>query len=207
MAYPNERQVEYWTSRAIEDYFDNECYSVIVLPNTPLVEQHIPFDHLFTGQGVKVFGLQYKRLYANPDRWRLKQAQHAQMKKYDWIYYALSQVRHIRQHRNALHMLQLTDASFTWSSNLKPEHLGTSRGGIPYARWGGFVQLLFDCSRGWPLQSKEEVRTALGVASDLAEALIDLYFLAPAERLLVRVSPLVADVVGDGLEEYDLGTE
>jgi hypothetical protein len=207
MTYPHERQVEYWTSRAIEEYFDNERYSVIALPNTPRVEHLIPFDHLFAGQRVKVFGLQYKRLHPDPDHWRLEKDQHGQMKNYDWIYYALSQVRHIHQHRNALHMLQLTDASFAWRARLRPEHLGTGRGRISYARWGGFVQLLLGCSYGWQLRSKEEANAALGVASDLAEALIDLYFLAPAERLVARVSPFVADVGGIDGEDFDLGID
>jgi len=34
MPYPNERQIEYWTSRAIEDYFDNERYNAVIVPNS-----------------------------------------------------------------------------------------------------------------------------------------------------------------------------
>lgn len=68
MPYPHERQIEYWTSRAIEDYFDNEGYSILVLPNSPRIEKILPYDHLFAGKGVKIFGLQYKRLYnGTPD--------------------------------------------------------------------------------------------------------------------------------------------
>jgi len=207
MTYPNERQVEYWTSRAIEEYFVNEGYSVIVLANTPHVEQHLPFDHLFAGQGVKVFGLQYKRLYASPDRWRLKQAQHQRMRSHRWIFYALSELRHIRQCRNALHWLQLASASFAYRAALRPEHLGNSGGGIPYARWGGFVRQLLACSFGWQIGSAGEVTTVLGIARDLADALVDVYFLAPRQSLVVRVSPLVADVGGEAREEYDLGME
>jgi len=76
MPYPNERQIEYWTSRAIEDYFDNEHYNVVVVPNSQHVEHWVPFDHLFVSRGVKAFGLQYKRLYPNPDHWRLNDWQH-----------------------------------------------------------------------------------------------------------------------------------
>ena len=203
MPYPNERQIEYWTSRAIEDYFDNEHYNVVVVPNSQHVEHWVPFDHLFVSRGVKAFGLQYKRLYPNPDHWRLSDWQHRQMQLYDWIYYALSGVKSIREHRNALHLLQLTKPDFPYRPRLHPGELGSNLRQIRYARWGGFVQGLFGCTFGWQLQSPEEVRKALGIARDLAETLIDLYFVALDARVVIRVSPFVADVGGD--EQFDLG--
>jgi hypothetical protein len=68
--YPHERQVEYWISRGIEEYFSNEGYDVVVIPNSPRVEKLVPYDHLFAGRGIKIFGLQYKRLYpGSEDFW------------------------------------------------------------------------------------------------------------------------------------------
>lgn len=202
MTYPNERQIEYWTSRAIEEYFENEGYNVMAVPNSQRVEHLVPFDHLFVGRGIKVFGLQYKRLYPNPDHWRLEEWQHRRMQQYGWIYYALSGVRCVREHRNALHLLQLTRPDFQFRSTLRPGDLGIGR--IGYARWGGFVRDLFRCRLGWRLQSREEVRETLGIARDLAEALIDLYFVALDARVVIRSSPFIADVGGD--EPFGLST-
>lgn len=204
MTYPNERQIEYWTSRAIEEYFENEGYNVVAVPNSQRVEHLVPFDHLFVGRRVKVFGLQYKRLYPNPDHWRLEEWQHRQMQRYDWIYYALSGVRSVRQHRNALHLLQLTRSDFPYRSQLRPDDLGSNPGQIGYARWGGFVQGLFGCIFGWQLQSPKEALAVLGIARDLAEALIDLYFVALDARVVIRSSPFIADVGGD--EPFGLST-
>jgi len=125
------------------------------------------------------------------------------MQLYDWIYYALSGVKSIREHRNALHLLQLTKPDFPYRPRLHPGELGSNLGQIRYARWGGFVQGLFGCTFGWQLQSPEEVRKALGIARDLAETLIDLYFVALDARVVIRVSPFVADIGGD--EQFDLG--
>lgn len=206
MRYPNERQIEYWTSRAIEDYFENEGYSVVVLPNSQRIEHWIPFDHLFAiSEMVKVFGLQYKRLYPYPeDHWRLDQWQHTRMQNYTWIYYALSGVRSIREHRNALHLLQLTGSCFQYCSSLHPKDLGHDK--IPYFRWGGFVQGLYGCQVGWRLQSHEEIREALGIARELSDLLIDLYVVGIQRRgkWLIRTSPFVADVgEADGFDFGD----
>ena len=96
MSYRHERQIEYWTSRAIEEYFANQGYSVVVIPNSHRAENLIPFDHLFAGNQIKVFGLQYKRLYPQRDHWHLEEEQHRRLRGFSWIYYALSEVRSIR---------------------------------------------------------------------------------------------------------------
>jgi hypothetical protein len=205
VTYPNERQIEYWTSRAIEDYFDNEQYTVVVVPNSQRTEHQVPFDHLFVGPGVKVFGLQYERLYPQQDHWRLDAWQHRQMQRFVWIYYALSAIKHIQEHRNALHLLQLTESDFAFRPQLHPWDLGSQSEKIPYARWGGFVQMLFGCHFGWQPGRPEEVKEALEAARELADALIDLYFVAPRARVVVRVSPFVTDVGGE--EPFDLGLD
>jgi hypothetical protein len=88
--YPHERQIEYWVIHAIEDYFENQGYDVVVLPNTQNAENKIPYDHLFAGKGIKVFGFQYKRLQnGTNDYWSIDIAQFRQLSSYKWIYYAL----------------------------------------------------------------------------------------------------------------------
>ncbi len=99
MTYPHERQIEYWTSRSIERFFEAMGHDVLVLPNSQRAEKEIPFDHAFyMGDGdLKIFGLQYKRLMhkSNYDYWKIDSDQFNKISKYDWIYYALTEIRSI----------------------------------------------------------------------------------------------------------------
>jgi hypothetical protein len=62
--YIYERQVEYWTSRGIEDFFLDNGFDVLVYPLTQLTETDVPSDFLFRDQSTKkLFGLQFKSLY------------------------------------------------------------------------------------------------------------------------------------------------
>jgi hypothetical protein len=71
--YIYERQVEYWTSRDIEDFFLNDGFQVSVFPLTQLTEENVPSDFLFLDTGSsKIFGIQFKALYKNDeDFWNL----------------------------------------------------------------------------------------------------------------------------------------
>jgi hypothetical protein len=214
--YPHERQIEYWVSRAIEEYFDNEGYNVIVLPNSNRAEAKLPYDHLFAGQGIKVFGLQYKRLHeANEDYWSVDIAQFKQISKFNWIYYALPQITSIRQHRNALHLLTITKSSSLKSriasasaSNyrLLKSDLGIASGKVPYFRWGGFVQKLFSCTEGWRPSNADELSSMFQEAHDLLSTLIDLYIVSLTTKLAFRISPFVTDL--ENIEsDFDFGIE
>jgi hypothetical protein len=175
------------------------------MPNSQQTEHWIPFDHLIAGQGLKIFGLQYKRLYPNSDRWRLSAGQHQQMQHFDWIYYALSDLKHIDQHRNALHLLRLVESDFRHRSSLYPEDLGSGKDKIRYARWGGFVRGLFRCYFGWAPADPYEIRSSLAEVRELAEFLVDIYVVAPAAKTVVRISPFVADLGEE--EPFDFGLD
>ena len=209
MSYPHERQIEYWTSRAIEEYFENQGYTVVVIPNSQHLEKVIPFDHLFAGAGIKVFGLQYKRLYPQPDHWRLERHQHGTLLHFDWTYYALTEVRTISEHRNALHLVEIVRPARMPNSclpNLRLDSMGSGQGKFPYMRWGGFVQGLFACHAGRMVTSLAEIQDLLGSATDLADALVDIYLVTTGpKRVMVRSSPFVRSV---GEEEMlELGLE
>jgi hypothetical protein len=93
-AYLPERQVEYWTSRQIEDFLWDAGFQ----PKSTLTqttEWHIPADFVFLpGAPLKMFGIQYKVLYqGTPDYWNTPKRQADQIAKFDWIYYGLSDLR------------------------------------------------------------------------------------------------------------------
>ena|SRR6266699_5085543 len=104
--YVPERQTEYWTSRQIEEHYLNAGFEVLVFPLTQPSERYLPADFiLFDKHRAKLVGLQYKALYHNGvDHWRLTAHQHKDMREhFPWIYYSASELRSIRDHRNALH--------------------------------------------------------------------------------------------------------
>jgi hypothetical protein len=203
--YPHERQIEYWTSRAIEDFFGNEGYDVVVLPNSSRVEKVLPFDHLFAGRGIKVFGLQYKRLYKGSlrDYWKIDVDQYQQVQRFSWIFYGLSQVRSIRQRKNALHWLVLTRLNSLQDRvaaangsyyRLETVDLGIGGEKVPYYRWGGFVQGLFGCTVGWRPEAVDELRRELSEVREVLEAVVDFYFVPLEGGPAIRLTPFVTDI-------------
>jgi len=150
--YPHERQIEFWTSAAIERFFRYQGYFITVLPNTSLQEKDIPYDHLFAGKKIKVFALQYKRLHpGNPDFWEIDIDQLSKMSKYPWIFYALSDVRSVAESLNALHYLLISPSDSVQKAlngRKSKARLRTSDNSF-YYRWGGFVRELFSCNTGW----------------------------------------------------------
>jgi hypothetical protein len=71
--YVYERQVEYWTSRAMENFFLDAGFEVLVFPLTQLTERFVPSDFLYLDTATnKIFGFQYKALHRNGnDHWNL----------------------------------------------------------------------------------------------------------------------------------------
>ena len=214
--YPHERQIEYWVSRAIEDYFENEGYDIVILPNSTRAEKALPYDHLFAGRGIKVFGLQYKRLHnAKQDYWLIDVGQFQQLSKFDWIYYALPQITSIHQHRNALHLLAISTSvslknniglATSPSYQLLQSDLGVGKSKVPYFRWGGFVQKLFACTEGWHPNNADELRSIFREADPLFNTLIDLYIVSLSTKLAVRLSPFITDIQ-DIEQHFDFGVE
>lgn len=214
--YPHERQIEYWVSRAIEDYFENQGYDMLVLPNTQTAEKIIPYDHLFAGKGIKVFGFQYKRLQnGTKDYWSIDVAQFKQLSNFKWIYYALPEITSIRQHRNALHLIAIVK-SISLNNKIGSATSGDRRllqselgGGVPYYRWGGFVQGLFSCKLSWHPSSSDELRSLFRDSINLLSTLIDIYIVpldAGDTTLAIRISPFITDIQDDELD-FDFGGE
>lgn len=218
MVYPHERQVEYWISREIDGYFENEGYQIVVLPNSPRLEKHIPYDHLFAGRGVKVFGFQYKRLYrGSSDYWQIDVEQYNQLARFDWIYYALPQIRSIRESRNALHLVSIATArslqpivaaTSSRHANLSTTALGMGNNKVSYYRWGGFIQNLFGCRIGWKPKHEAELRAILADTADLLQTLVDLYIIPLRKGPAVRISPFLAPLNDNQSEQgFDFGVE
>src|SRR5258708_13092605 len=67
--YVAERQVEYWSSRQVEDFFWDLGYECLSFPISQKAEQLIPPDFIFQpNDTLKLFGLQSNFLYrVNPD--------------------------------------------------------------------------------------------------------------------------------------------
>lgn len=137
-------------------------------------------------------GLQYKALYHNGnDHWRLTAHQHEQMREqFPWIYYSASELRSIRDHRNALHYARFFRPNFAFA-----EKLPLAREPL-YYRWGAFYQALEQCKVGVRVSSREHSQKLLWPFTDrnspreLAE-LPDVFLSDFDARHAVHFSPLL----------------
>jgi len=155
--YLPERQVEYWTSRQLEEFFLHAGYQISVFPLRQRVERYIPADHIFnSSELVKLFGIQYKALYHNSfDFWKLTPHQHQCLSAFDWIYYGLSDLKSGSQYRNSLHYLRIYDTSFNFISKFKADNNDI------YYRWAMFFERLKDCTFGVRVSNESELRSSL----------------------------------------------
>ena len=191
--YVRERQTEYWTSRQIEDYFLNAGFDILVFPLGQPSEKELPADFIFFDKKrLKLVGLQYKALYRNAsDHWRLTAHQHDRMRKhYPWIYYAASEMRSSREHRNALHYTRFFSPGFRFQANLPVGE------GPRYFRWGGFYQAFERCKVGVRIRSRRQLEEQLWpfAQRDMPAEIADLpdVFLADLDdRHVVHYSPFL----------------
>ncbi len=172
--YVQERQSEYWTSRQIEDFFENCGIDVHTIPVPQNIEKKLPADFVFIpGHKIKLFGLQYKALYhdASGDYWKLSDAQHRTLQNFRWIYYGFSELKNRKDKRNSLHLLRI----YKPRQFIFPEK-GKFRFPNPpigmYYRWGGFFKLLESCQCGLRINSLDDLKNALSdsyqeIASDI----------------------------------------
>ena len=146
--YIHERQSEYWTSRQVEEFFLDLGFEVLTLPLIQLVERDLPADFIFfEKKRSKLFGFQYKALYKNhEDHWPLSLTQHSTLARYPWVYYCLSEVRHAREHRAALHLTRIMDSHFEYQDKLLLRRDDMKI----YSRWGAFYKGLERCSKWSP---------------------------------------------------------
>lgn len=188
--YVQERQIEYWTSRQVEEFFRKLGYSCSIYPVGAAVEKHIPADFVFKpAPKVKMFGFQYKVLYHNGnDHWKLNARQHATISSFSWIYYALSELRSAQNSRAALHALRIKQNNFPYSPSLL---ISTS---FPYSRWWSFYLSLITCKVGINVESISGLRKALSSEDDEAslrvlQDTVDIFLMDQVERKLLKFSP------------------
>lgn len=186
--YVPERQVEYWTSRQIEEALLNAGYWVMVLPIEQRLERHLPADHLISSD-LKLFGLQYKALYCGPkgDYWSLRQRQHDDLRQFEWIYYGLSDLKSVREQRSSLHALRIKTSDFPYVQELAPASA------FPYMRWYPFYMRLKRCFSGTKVESPRDADQLLDplrdvVASRDLAGLIDAFVIDLEARTAVRLS-------------------
>lgn len=187
--YLPERQVEYWTSRQIEEALLDAGYTVMVLPIEQTLEHHLPADHLISSE-LKLFGLQYKALYQgrNGDYWKLRQPQHQNMGGFDWIYYGLSELKSFRDSRGSLHALRIKTGDFQYVRELSWSAV------FPYMRWHPFYSGLRSCRCGTKVESQREVDELLmpfrdRISSREFDMLVDFFALDLENRSAVRTAP------------------
>ena len=194
--YVLERQVEYWTSRAIEDFYWDAGYECLTFPLGPHAETYIPADFVFrAGNTVKLYGLQYKTLYMRtPPYWKLDSAQHSQLQQFPWIYYALFDLRATREFRNSLHALRLRRSDFTFIA----EPTASDIRALSYMRWWGFHRRLETCDEGELVRDEAEFQNLFipvwdsAVAAREADRMADLFLDNISSRRVVRFSALLA---------------
>jgi len=155
-----ERQVEYWTSRGIEDFYWDNGFEVVVMPLTQLTEKIVPADFIFKDQGTrKLFGFQFKALYSNGDDfWNIDKSQHEALQHFDWMYYGLSDLNSASQQRTALHYLRIVRPGFSYSARVTRKLLhDESR----YFRWAAFYEGVRDCKFGRRVCTSAELSETL----------------------------------------------
>lgn len=196
-----ERQTEYWTSRAIENFFHDEGYEVSTFPLSGVTEGELPLDYVFwSPRFAKMFGIQYKALYGNGDEhWPIDVAQLAALKNIPWAAYSLSEMDDPRQWRSALHRQAIV---FPAKVDLRPGSVRIERRDlgerIRYARWGGFIEMIERCQFGFKVDGKADLRAELNrlVQSPNRELLqmVDLFVADKEERKVLHLDPIMKDI-------------
>lgn len=194
--FVHERQVEYWTSRQIEEFFLNAGLDIVVYPVEQGIERYLPADHIFGVDDalVKLFGIQYKALYHNSvNHWKLDQRQHNRLVHFPWIYYGLSDLQSVSDGRNGLHYLRILSSAFPYVNKLDVGSLS------PYYRWGAFYQHLQSCQTGRLVQNISDLREAISPLQerDLERTIIEVTDIFVANfntKQLVHLSPQLKQV-------------
>jgi hypothetical protein len=158
--YIPEREVEYWTSLGIDRFFREQDFEVTSFPITQMLENKVPVDFLFLHNSTnKLFGLQFKVLYRNGrDVWNLNQNQHRLMKKFDWMYYGLSDLKDAAHYKDALQHLRIAPPQFRFQPQIAaPAKADTP----PFVHWPAFFKGLNACHYGRRIKNEEDLHAAL----------------------------------------------
>lgn len=186
-----ERQVEYWTSRQIEEFFLNAGFDIEVYPVEQGIERYLPADHIFRVDDalIKLFGLQYKALYHNSvNHWKFDQRQHTRLAHFPWIYYGLSELQSVSDGRNSLHYLRILSSEFPYVNKLDVGSLSR------YYRWGAFYQFLQAGQVGRPVYSISDLREAVSPFGEIEMErtileVTDIFIANFNTKQLVNLSP------------------
>lgn len=205
--YVPERQVEYWTSRQIEDFLWDAGFETHVFPLTQGTEKHIPADFIFMpGSPIKLFGLQYKVLYRDVhDYWKTPQTQIDQVSKFGWLYYGLSDLKALRDARNALHALRICDASKIVAPRTTVAHFGQK----VYFRWWAFFESMRACKFGLQLRHEGDFLGAMAPVWDVLPQLydvhdaVDIFLLQLEGRRAIRFTNLLTGELDRFHQRYD----
>lgn len=191
--YLHERQTEYWTSRAVEDYFLDAGCEVLTFPLSQFSEHRLPIDFIFYAKKFgKLFGFQYKPLYHNgDDYWPVDPVQlHALEPLRGWAYYSLSELTSGREHRLALHkQIIIPPDAMPRSGHLARDDASSIR----YFRWGGFARMLEECRAGRRVETEAELLAALqplvGERDVELRTIVDVFIVGFEQRQVLHLAP------------------
>lgn len=144
---PTEASYAQWIVNCIQAYFEAIGFTFYPEVQSQKLEKNYPFDiyaEISRGNIVKRFGLQVKRPHtANQGiYWVLDPNQHAQMKKFPWIYYSLPDFLQRTYYKVACYHTLFKASNFPFISRLYKSKIGF------YYRLGAFANGIITCSMG-----------------------------------------------------------
>lgn len=144
---PSEASYASWLANCLKRYFEALGFSFYHEIQSQPLEKDYPFDiyaSIEKGNFVKRFGLQLKRPYPSKQGiyWKLDSTQHAQMKKFQWIWYSLPDFLSRRYHQVACFHTLFKNPNFSYISNLYKYKTGF------YLRFGSFANGVEMCTIG-----------------------------------------------------------
>lgn len=204
--YVVERKIEYWISQQIEEVFVSLGHDVDVFPQSMIEEKARSADFIFASDTLlKVFGLQYKTLYHDQfsnDYWRIYGQQHINLKKFDWMYYGLSELKDVSERNIALHLCRFRNPSYfnlKFNSSPKKEYKTVEKSSLTnYRRWGGFYKGLLNCKIGKRITSEKMYHKFLDVLNSAEPTAIltgnnaDLFLVDFTARRTIKFSAQIA---------------
>lgn len=191
--YVTERQVEYWTSRQIEEFFLDAGHQILVYPIEQRIERYLPADFLYNiDSPIKLFGIQYKALYHNgSDYWKLDQRQHDTLNRsFPWIYYGFSDLKKSSDFRNSLHYLRIYENK----DPVPPKFPSNTNSRIIYTRWAVFYENLLSCKRGVVTSTRQELidllspYTAQVIRQDSINNIVDIFAFNIESKNTIKLS-------------------
>lgn len=144
---PSEASYASWLANCLKRYFEALGFSFYHEIQSQPLEKDYPFDiyaSIEKGNFVKRFGLQLKRPYPSKQGiyWKLDSTQHAQMKKFQWIWYSLPDFLSRHYHQVACFHTLFKNPNFSYISNLYKYKTGF------YLRFGSFANGVEMCTIG-----------------------------------------------------------